>query len=405
MIKKMDEKCVIGKLYFCYLALVLLPQILGVSAKGTLFDTAWKAATIVGTLWYAYRKTNGKIRKYMVLPIILYGIGQMLALMPNGGDIKSSIINVFVVLAMSYLFLSVSTSRADACFLDINFFCNAFICLMLYAVVYNTIKNPTAVFEFLSVSSVYSNMMSSFFDNKQTFGMFLFMALIASTWQYLLTKKKMYLLSNIIFLLNIFICLSRTALLACGVYIIAVIILTLFADRALSKFFIGTVVIGVTAIYVYEPLRDFVLNVLFDTDRTMNARTNIWENAFAALQGTKLWIGYGEGNAASAIKSVLGYGANSHNGIVQILLTGGLLKLGLYIIVLLYSVKCSLDVRRYNKTLAYLFIATIVSVFAYSMGEALVLLDTSAPCIVASIMCIAFPVRVRTYYLHRRLTV
>lgn len=398
MSEKVKKKAVIGKLYFSYLALVLMPQIIGFSAKGTLLDTAWKAAVIIGTLWYAFRKSGGKLRRYMVLPMALYGIGQAIALMSYGNNLRSSVINVFVVLAMSYLFLSVSMSRADECFDDINFFCNAFLCLMLYAVVYNVIINPKAVFNFMSISNVYTNMMSSFFDNKQTFGMFLFMALIVSTWQYILTKKNKYLWCAILFLFNIFICLSRTAIYACGVYIITITILTFFADRSLSKFFIGIITIGILTICVIPQFRHFVLNVLLDTDATMGARTNIWDHAFQALHGSRLWIGYGEGNATSALRQVIGFSANSHNGVVQILLTGGVVKLSIYIVVLIYAVKCSLSIKKYNKTFAFLLLSTIVSVFVYSMGEALVLLDTSAPCIVASILCIGFPIELESYY-------
>lgn len=402
MNEKVKSKAEIGRLYFFYLALVLLPQIIGFSAKGTIIDTAWKAAVIIGTLWYAFRKSGGKLCRYMVFPMGLYAVGQGIALISYGGNLKSSLINVFVILAMAYLFLSVSTSRVDQCFFDLYFFCNAFICLMLYAVVYNIIINTTAVLNFMSVSNVYSNMMSSFFDNKQTFGMFLFMALIVSTWQYILNQKKRYLLCIILFGFNIFICLSRTAIFACSVYIIAATVFGFHANRSLSKFFVRFITVLILAIFLIPQLGDFVSNVLFDTDATMNARTNIWDYAFDALHGTRLWIGYGEGNATVALWQVMGYGANSHNGIVQILLTGGILKLSIYIMVFLYALMCSLAIKRYNKTLAFLFVSTIVSVLVYSMGEALVLLDTSAPCIVASILCVAFPIRAKMYYLNKR---
>ncbi len=399
MIKRAEEKAIIGKVYFYYLALVLLPQIIGFSAKGTFIDTAWKAAVIIGMLYQAFKQSDGKIRRYVVIPMVLYAFGQMMVRLVYGNG--GLIVNVFVILAMIYLFVSVSTRRPDECFDDIDFFCNAFIYLTLYAVVYNLFVYPTAVFNFLSVANPYSDMMSSFFDNKQTFGMFLFVALIAATWQYLLTKKRKYLVFTFIFLLNMFICLSRTALVACSVYIVAVCVLMVFTDRSLSRFFITVLVIGVVLVCLVPQLRHFVQNVLFDTEDTMNARTNIWESAFKALQGNRLWIGYGEGKAALALKPVLGYGANTHNGIVQVLMTGGVLKLSLYALVLFYAIYCSLAFRKYNKTLAFLCLATIVSVFIYSMGEALVWLDTSAPCIVASILCIAFPIRIKAYYAHK----
>ena len=268
---------------------------------------------------------------------------------------------------------------------------------MLYAVGFNLIKNPSAIFGVLSNSNVYSNMMSSFFDNKQTFGMFLFMAFIVSIWGFVLESKKRYICAAIVFFVNLFLCLSRTALFACLGFVFIIVISIRKSNRQLFGILILSIILALLLIQFNPTLHQFIENVVLDTNATMEARTNIWEDAFKAVYGVKAIWGYGEGNASAAIATV-SHSANAHNGIVYVLLTGGIVKLCLYTMVVIKVLFSIRNIKKYNPTVASMFFAALVSVIIYSMGEALVLLDSSAPCVVASIICVAFPIGVEGYY-------
>ena len=387
----------IGKIYFVYLFLVLFLQIIGYSSKGSMLDTLWKAGVIIVTLWYVIYKTGGRIKSYIIIPILIYIMEQVAALICSDLISLSSMINIFVVIAMIYLFMSVSKSGKCFQISDLNWFINAFICLMAYAVIFNFIKNPSSVLGVLSNKSVYANMMTSFFDNKQTFGMFLFMAFIVSIWGYIINSKKVYIVTAAVFFVNLFLCLSRTALFACIAFIGMIAIFSFKSNRKFSIHIIITVAVVFVVAMLIPVLRTFIMNVVLDTKDTMNARTNIWDYAFSALKGNHLLFGYGEGNVSRAMESV-GYRANTHNGIIQVLLTGGIVKFILYLCVICKSFVSIRRIKKYNATLSGIFLATLISVCVFSMGEALVFLDSSAPCVVASILCIGLPLTVENYY-------
>lgn len=393
----MKNRLNIGKIYFIYLFLILFLQIVGVSNKGGIIDTLWKASVISATLFYVLVKTNMKIKRYVVIPLFIYVLGQVIAILSNPHSSTTSFINCMIIVAMTYMFLSMPYYNLKYKLTDMIWFVNAFIILMLYAVGFNLVKNPSAVLGAFSNTNVYSNMMSSFFDNKQTFGMFLFMAFIVSIWGFVLKNQKRYIGAAIIFFVNLFLCLSRTALFACLGFVFIIMVSIRKSNRRLFGILIFLIILVVLLIQFNPTLHQFIENVVLDTNATMEARTNIWEDAFKAIHNIKFIWGYGEGNATAAIATV-SHSANAHNGIVYVLLTGGIVKLSLYSMVVLKALFSIREIRKYNSTVASMFFAALISVIIYSMGEALVLLDSSAPCVVASIICVAFPIATEGYY-------
>lgn len=393
----MRHRINIGKVYFIYLFSVLFLQIVGGSNKGGMLDTVWKAVVISATLLYVLIKSKLKIKRYIVIPLIIYILGQGIAIFSNEFSTISSFVNCAIIIVMTYMFFSVPYYNSDFTIKDMVWFLNAFIILMLYAVVLNFFKNPSSVLGTLSNANVYSNMMSSFFDNKQTFGMFLFMAFVVSVWGYILENKKCYICTAMIFFVNLFLCLSRTALFACLGFIFMIVILIRKFNQKLCRILVSLIVLTIILVQLNPTLHHFITNVVLDTSATMNARTNIWEDAFYALNNIKFFWGYGEGNASAAIATV-SHSANAHNGIVYVLLTGGIIKLTLYIVVILRSLFSIKKIKKYNPALSAMFFSALASVMIYSMGEALVLLDSSAPCVVASIICLAFPIATEGYY-------
>lgn len=386
----------IGKIYFIYIFLVLFLQIIGINSKGSFLDTVWKASVITLTVIYCLYTTNKVISKKIIIPIIIYVLGQIACLffMANSFSVIN-LTNMLVIVAMGYFFVSIPLTTKKISTNDLVYFFNYFILLMLYAVIYNLITNSTAVINVFSNNNVYSNMMSSFFDNKQTFGMFLFMAILVSVWQYYLTDKKKYIYISFIFTVNLFICLSRTALFSCLIFWIVLGILSLKTDKKMSLIILISVFLILILLYLIPFINHFVFEVLLNTNDTLEARTNIWSDASQLLKNGQWIFGFGEGNVATALRSIGSKGTNSHNGLIHILLTGGGVKLLIYIMILFMSLKNIFSIYKFNKKIFAIELASFVSILSFSMGESLVLLDTSAPSIIASILMISFPIIIR----------
>ncbi len=394
----------LGKIYFVYLFLAMFLQIVGLNSKGSMLDTFWKAGVIAATMLFVFFRSGCKIRLYIVFPSFIYVIGQIIAIWLCPRDVVagtniSGIINIVVIVAMTYLFLSAPYEVSKFDIGDVTFFLDSLILLSLYAVIYNAITNPDSIVNFMSNKNVYQNMMYSFFDNKQTFGMFLFIAFIASVLQYVIKGQSRYLFAMLIFFLNLFICLSRTALFACLAFLILVPLLMFRVKPKLSYTLFSSIAIAVLVVLMVPDLREFLFDVVLDTDDTMETRGEIWSDALSALHGKFLIFGYGEGNVANLLRSENAASKYSHNGIVQVLLTGGIVKICLYMLVLIKGVSASINVAKHNKSLGLAFICAIATIFVYSMGESIVFLDSSVPCIVASIMCLAMPCGMERYYM------
>ena len=400
MIKQ--NKINLGRLYFGYLFAVLFLQIVGLNAKGTLFDTLWKAIVIITTMFIVVRRTNFLMPKYLVGAILIYIFGQILAVAYYPEVMKrvsmiTVLTNVAIVLAMVYMFLSMPYVTKVFEPAHMSSFLNGFILLMLYAVIFNFIQSPSAVLGVFSNRNVYENMMSSFFDNKQTFGMFLFMAVMSSLLQYVREYKRRYLLLAMVFFLNLFICMSRTALFACVFFAVLLCIFLAGKKTGVPKIISLTVFVITFVIWVVPSLRQFITDVVLDTDRTVDARQEIWDYAFSLMKGPQLLWGYLEGNATT----VLTFGGRSnyaHNGVVQVLLTGGVLKLVLFCFVVARCIKTYFRIKKHDAVLAGVFGAIFGGVMMYSMGESVVLFDTSAWCVVATILCVALPCAMDAYY-------
>jgi len=389
----------LGKVYFWYLFFVLFLQIIGVDGKSDTLEMMWKIGVIGCTMLYILYKKAWNVIRYLVFPIIIYVIGQVLAYLNFSGATIGTFVNCAVVIGMTYMFISLTSADSDFQLEDMMWFVKAFTALMLYAVAYQVITDPDAVTGALSQESVYSDMMSSFFDNKQTFGMFLFVAFIVSFLGLALTKKKIYIAFAIVFFGMLFVCSSRTSLLACVVFILTMLIQLFRSNRKLAVYALLLVGLFVFVVRATPSLNRFVSEVLMDTERTVDAREEIWNASFQAMHGTKILFGYGEGNVAQVIYSVdAELVGNTHNGLIHVFLTGGLLKFVMYICIVVNSLRCIWRIYKHNGVLANVFFAAVVGLIAFSMGESLVFLDTSSPCIVASIVGVAFPIAVDKYY-------
>ena len=317
------------------------------------------------------------------------------------GATINTFVNCIVVVGMTYMFISLTSAGSGFEIEDMMWFVKAFCGLMFYAVAYQIITDPDAVWGALSQESVYSDMMSSFFDNKQTFGMFLFVATIVSVLGFVLSKKKIYIAFALIFFAMLFICSSRTSLLACIVFVLTMLLLLSRSNKKLAFQLLLLAVALVVVVRTIPSLRRFTSEVLLDTERTIRAREEIWDVAFQAMKGSKVLFGYGEGSAGLVIKAInADLVGNAHNGLIHVYVTGGLIKFVLYICVVVYSIICIRRIHKRNAMLANVFLAAVAGLIAFSMGESLVFLDTSSPCIVASIVGVAFPMAVDSYYKH-----
>lgn len=397
---KMQRKTVnLGKVYFWYLFLVLFLQIIGLDGRSNTLEMVWKIAVIGCTMIYIVNKQSWRVSRQLVFPCILYVAGQLLAYTNYSGARISMFINCAVVIGMAYMFISLPSAGCGFTPEDMLWFVKAFIALMLYAVAYQIVTDPAAVFGALSNGSAYSDMLSSFFDNKQTFGMFLFVAIIVSCMGMAMTKKKSYLVSAGVFFVMLFLCSSRTSLLACVVFILMMLLLFFRSNKNLALAVSSLVLIFILLILVVPSLNRFVSEVLLDTEDTVNAREIIWDASFRSMRGEKIIFGYGEGNASKAIWGVSSdLIGNTHNGLIHVYVTGGLLKLVMYALVVILSLRSTVRIYKHNTALASVFLAAVVSLIVFSMGESLVFLDTSSPCVVASIVGVAFPIAVDGYF-------
>jgi len=127
------------------------------------------------------------------------------------------------------------------------------------------------------------------------------------------------------------------------------------------------------------------------------SRQYIWENLLANLSGFRILIGYGE-NTTMPLLKLQHLTPYTHNGLISILFTGGIIKLFIYVILLFDVFKKAVFVYKKNVTVGSILLATIVSTFLYSMGEDVVLLQSNGTSLIVTILAVSMTILFYNYF-------
>jgi O-antigen ligase len=390
----------IAKVYFIYFFCAVSPQVFHIYTNIPLTLSIKISAILLFSTYMFLKYMHLKLNSTIVVMGVIYIIGQLVAyLLPSGSFYNESVITIIIPISIVFIMIltclcipaSLLTSLSD-----IKWFVNAYILFVLFACLYSIIFDLDMILSCFSVTSAYLTNFSSFFDNKNTFAIFLYTGLIACVLQYSLTRKKRFILYSFIVFSFLLITFSRAGLYSAMVFMVAYSVLDFRNNKRLCLFTVVAMLVIGAIVFTNPVTREITLNLIIRPETGLANRDTIWADALRLVHGWQMLFGYGEGFVSAIMQKNTG-NMYTHNVLILLLLSGGILKLLMYICVLGFVLKKMFYIYRVNSKLGSVVIASLISLLGYSMVEATVMLDTSAASLVITLFNVVLPLLLFNY--------
>ena len=374
--------------YALFIIAALLPQIVGFN--GSILDTIWKI--LVVTLFLLFGRTNlTRITGYSLLYICIYVSGSFFTLILNNEKITDTVTNIVLTILLVILFVEFSYRAYQVTVEDILEFYQIYAFFMLVACLYNMVLHPTALLYFRSLNLYGGEYISSFFDNKNTFGFFLIFGTLAALILRYYTKQLRWVVLITVFILNELMAMCRTAIVLSSVLLVISFLISANGITLGRVMAVGVVVLALVGVALwFASIRDYIFGTLFASTDSLETRQGYIESMKGLLHGVHLVFGYGRTQSAEL---ALIYTGNHyyHNSYLSVLISNGLVGLGLLLSVMLASVFKAIQVFRVDRATGWICILSCVVYLVYAYVEAAILFTTPVIAMVATVFAVSLP--------------
>lgn len=374
--------------YALFIIAALLPQIAGFN--GSILDTAWKVMVV--TLFLLSGRVNlVRITGYSLLYVCVYVFSALFTLIFNNEEFTDTVTNIVLTTLLVILFVEFSHRANEVTVEDILKFYRIYALFMLVACLYNMVLHPTTLLNLRGLSLYGTEYISSFFDNKNTFGFFLIFGSLAALILRYYTRQLRWVVLIVVFILNELMAMCRTAIvLSCVLFVISFLLsekgITL--GRVLAIGIVILVLVGV--VLRFEFIRDYIFGTLFASTDSLKTRQGYIDSMNGLLRGVHLLFGYG--HAQSAELAIMYTGNHYyHNSYLSILISNGLVGMVLLLSVIFASVFKAVQIFRLERATGWICILSCLVYIIYAYVEAAILLTTPVIAMVATVFVVSMP--------------
>lgn len=381
-----------------FIILSMIPQIMGFN--GTIFDDIYKLG-LVGILFLITTPLRD-CRKVSVFSGLFFGVGVINTLgiiITNNANVYKEGMNLLISIFLLYIFVESVSKKFNLRYEDILKFYKIYAYFMLIASVYNMLVHFDSLLHITSLNVYNTDEICSFFDNKNTYGVFLIFGVLASIILKVSTGKKKWLAFSGVFFINELMAMCRTAI----ILSIAMIIISFLVD---NKSRIKNIVLFLFFAYLCvmivrsnSTVNSFIFNNLFGNSNSVDARNEYVEKLLPFARGIHFYFGYGS-DGAMELASNYTENAYYHNTYLKALMSGGIVKVGLQISAILFSLSYGNKCRRIDKKIGNLCILSTLIYVVYAFVESVVLFDTPVVAIMAVVFIISMPIMFYNMFLN-----
>lgn len=380
----------IPKYLGCFVVLAMLPQVIGFN--GSTIDTLFKFLLIGALIFLMINREHiTMVSKYFCFFLIVSFIRTLGTIIWNEEGIfsetQSWIIEVLLLYVLYECILYIKNIQTK----EIILFYKIFVCFMIIAAVYNIIVHFNSLLHITSLSVYNTEDICSFFDNKNTYGVFLLFGTLAAVILKIVLRQQRWAGIAVLFIVNELMAMCRTALVLSAVLVLASFIVdrkTRFRGIILLILFIGAITVLAKQ---NTSVNYFLTNTLFGNSNSLDARNDYITNMLPLARGGSFWFGYGNSNATQLAVKYTG-NAYYHNTYLKCLISGGIIKLVLQISAIMLSIRYGLKNRFYNKTIGNLCLLSTFIYIIYAFVESVVLFDTPVIAIMTVMFIISIPI-------------
>lgn len=332
-----------------------------------------------------YKNIIKKYGKYIVIGVVILILSQGINLIRGLGVKFNDLVNIGAITCNISIFVILigKIKIEEDSFIK---FMKLILTLAMIACAYNLIVIIENIPNILNATNSYSVSLSSFFPNRNQFGLFLVIAILANMFILDKEKDKRYKISIIILIINLILSMSRTTILAAGIAIIVKIFMNgqviQYIKNNMKKCIIILGVLMIIPLIIITINKD-ILNTIDDlfirseTILSGSGRTNIWENVIKIITENNFISGVGRFEAIELLSLEIPRSYSQfHNVIIEMYATGGIIGISAYIF-LLYKVFTKIrNSNIYNKYkytylstfIVYLVVSTFEGMSRFSIG-------------------------------------
>ena len=384
-------KC-LPKYYAFLIIAAVVPQAFGFNGSGV--DTAWKGIIIIVFLFATFRQESFfLLTKFGCFFIILFLSGQLITLLYNNSVGFSSLLTVLICFLMFYILYELPAGYVmdfEVRDSEIYDFYRIYVYFIIAACIYNIIINFNAILNFTSLTT--SSDISSFFDNKNSFGVYLMFATLASVILMIKTGRSLWILSTVLFILTELICMCRTAII---LSLILVILAWLFAGNGsvLSRVVI-LLIIAALAVFLflrYPAVYNYIFNNIFGSTKSFEVRNSFITAMLPLLYGGHLVFGYGK-TYANELASLYTGNQYFHNTYLKILVSGGIFYGAAFVSCILITIKNSIVSFMRNHSSGWLCFISLAVYLIYAYVESIPLFESPVISMTATMFIVTMPI-------------
>ncbi|MEI5907393.1 O-antigen ligase family protein [Bacillus spongiae] len=240
----------------------------------------------------------------------------------------------------------------------------------LLACMYNFIIHFSEIINLRYITSGYELDLKSFFVNRNQFGAFLFISIVAH--YYLVSGKKIQLYTIIIFFIqlsNLLLTMSRGAILASAVFFAI-----LYVQHVKNIKVITVMIAIVMAVLVFflssEELVAFLTNNILRLDSGVAGRSEIWEMGLTILRENNIINGVGYFTGIDLAKAQGFQFDEFHSLYIDTLVSGGIIELIFLLSLMIYIVRRCLK-QCYDRGYKKIYIASFLGILILGFFESL----------------------------------
>ena len=340
----MKNKNILDYLFFCIIINLIPVILLGV------LEIPSKIYTILVLLAYAIQTltmcfvVKEKIKetsKKTIIILLLFFVVQIIAQLIsyfrwNHFEIQD-VANIFSVTINLFIYLYLC-AKFEITKEDLLSFMKKMVILGLIACIYNIIVNWESIINILNLEYSYSVSISSFFPNRNTYGMFLLIMIISILYILINKRSKGYIALLIVFLINLIWTMSRNAMLGTGILAILFIlfngkdILNKMSNK--QKIIVITILsisifIGIILLFTIPEIWNTIIKLFIRTDLSdpTAGRMQVWINGISIFKNNPV-IGVGRFQAIHLNNTVYQSSLDQfHNIYIETLVSYGIIGL------------------------------------------------------------------------------
>lgn len=383
-----DEK--IPVYYALFIVMALLPQIFGYN--GTIIDSVFKFVLICSLLLLL-------VDKYIVVNIGNFGViylvatffSRLLIFIASNDSVFVSIENFLITILLFYLLYvkpSYTILQREKSILS---FYKIYVYFIVISCIYNMIIHFNSLLHITSLTIYNTENIASFFDNKNTFGVFLLFAVLGSTILKFKTKEFKWSVFILLFIINELMAMCRTAI----VISICLLLLCFFigSKNIIRNIFIFLSIVVLFVIFMMnnDAFNSYINTILGNT-KSLESRNEYVQNMLPLINngGHFIW-GYGDQQATQLASEFTG-NQYYHNTYLKLLITGGVLKFLLHLSILFISIKYGIKVYLNDRITGILCLVSTLVYIIYAFIESVIIFDTPVVAILASMFVVTMPI-------------